>query len=93
MRLAILIAAASLLTGCPNKNVRPTVPAPAPAVISVPEARYVPIEPEFTRRCTWVRDGKLEDMPTVARGRKTCLEKYESQFDAIERKQGSLVKD
>lgn len=92
MRQTMLITAALLLSACGKDLTRPTLPAP-PAVISVPEKHYVPIEKEFTQRCPWIRDGKLSEMPTVARGRKTCLEKYESQFDAIERKQGSLVSD
>ncbi|MGO1069326.1 hypothetical protein [Lysobacter sp. CA199] len=92
MRHTMTIAAAMLLAACGKENTRPTPPAP-PAVISIPEKHYVPIEAEYTKRCAWVRDGKLEEMPTVSRGRKTCLEKYESQFDAIERKQGSLVGD
>lgn len=92
MRHILLIAAALLLCACGKEVTRPTLPAP-PAVISVPEKHYVPLEPWFTRRCSWVRDGKLEEMPTVSRGRKACLVQYEDQLDAIERKQGSLVSD
>jgi len=86
MRYVPILLALLMLTGCPG-TVRPT--PPPPAVLEVPVRTYVPIDRALTKRCAWERNGKLVDMPVVARGRKTCLEKYEAQFDAIERQQGS----
>jgi len=61
----------------------------APTVISVPQVRYVPIDDYLTVTCKWVRDGALEDMPEVARGRKRCLDFYEANLRQIQAKQGT----
>ncbi|MFP3648147.1 hypothetical protein, partial [Paraburkholderia sp. SIMBA_054] len=84
----------SLAAGCGSLSRKPTAPAaeaivsPAPAVISVPQVRYVPIDKELTSPCSWVRNGALEDMPEVARGRKRCLDIYEAHLREIAAKQG-----
>lgn len=93
MRTFTILAAMLALAAC-DRAVRPTPPPPeAPTVLKLRERTYVPIDKALTKRCPWVRDGELVDMPAVARGRKTCLEKYEAQFDAIERAQGSPAGD
>lgn len=61
---------------------------PAPAVVSVPVATYVPIDAALTQRCSWVRAGKPSAVFEVSNGRKRCLDQYEAQFDAIEQVEG-----
>lgn len=92
MRIAAMLFASVLLTGC-ARQVKPSVPAslpitPAPVVIGVPQTRYVPIDKELTATCSWVRNGALEDMPEVSRGRKLCLDFYEAHLREIAAKQG-----
>lgn len=85
----LLIAAVLVLAGCqsaPQKN-----NPPAPEVVEVPVATYVPIDGALTRRCQWARDGKPSAVFSVANGRKRCLLQYEAQFDAIEQVQGRPV--
>ena len=85
----LLIAAVLVLAGCqsaPQKN-----NPPAPVVMEVPVATFVPIDGALTRRCQWVKDGKPSAVFTVANGRKRCLLQYEAQFDAIEQVQGKPV--
>lgn len=85
----LLIAAMLVLAGCqsaPQKN-----NLPAPVVMEVPVAMFVPIDGELTRRCQWVKDGKPSAVFSVANGRKRCLLQYEAQFDAIEQVQGKPV--
>ncbi|HEL7748774.1 TPA: hypothetical protein UL761_000278 [Stenotrophomonas maltophilia] len=82
----IVIAIAMLLAACQAAPVKQNVPAPA--VIKVPVATYVPIDAALTRRCSWVRAGKPSAVFEVSNGRKRCLDQYEAQFDAIEQVQG-----
>jgi len=85
----LLIAAVLVLAGCqsaPQKN-----NLPAPVVMEVPVATFVPIDGALTRRCQWVKDGKPSAVFSVANGRKRCLLQYEAQFDAIEQVQGKPV--
>jgi len=85
----LLIAAVLVLAGCqsaPQKN-----NLPAPVVMEVPVATFVPIDGALTRRCQWVKDGKPSSVFSVANGRKRCLLQYEAQFDAIEQVQGKPV--
>ncbi|KAF1016194.1 MAG: hypothetical protein GAK31_01683 [Stenotrophomonas maltophilia] len=78
----LLIAAVLVLGACQSA---PTTPnPPAPAIIKVPVATYVPIDAALTKRCSWVRAGKPSAVFEVSNGRKRCLEQYEAQLDAIE---------
>lgn len=94
MRTILLAIVGTLLSGCSSHgapkatSVCPMTVSPAPAVISVPQVRYVPIDAYLTAPCSWVRNGALEDMPEVARGRKRCLEYYEANLREIGAKQG-----
>lgn len=83
---AIVFAFCMLLAACHAAPIKPTVPAPA--VIKVPVATYVPIDAALTKRCRWVRDGKPSEVFDVSNGRKRCLLQYEAQLDAVERVQG-----
>jgi len=95
MRALFLSALCMALASCAGRGavkapaVCPITGSPAPAVLSVPQARYVPIDAALTASCSWVRNGALEDMPEVARGRKRCLEFYEANLREIEAKQGA----
>lgn len=78
---AIVFALSMLLAACRAAPIKPN--APAPAVIKVPVATYVPIDAALTKRCRWVRDGKPSEVFDVSNGRKRCLLQYEAQLDAI----------
>jgi len=82
----LLTALVLALGGCQSSP--PKQNLPAPAVIKVPVATYVPIDAALTKRCSWVRDGNPSAVFDVSNGRKRCLERYEAQFDAIEQVQG-----
>ncbi len=82
----LLIAAVLALGAC--QLAPPKSNPPAPAVIKIPVAIYVPIDASLTKRCSWVREGKPSAVFDVSNGRKRCLERYEAQFDAIEQVQG-----
>jgi len=85
----LLIAAVLVLAGCqaaPQKR-----NPPAPAVVEVPVATFVPIDAALTSRCPWQKDDKPSAVFAVANGRKRCLLQYEAQFDAIEQVQGKPV--
>ncbi len=88
MRL-IVLAAAFCLASCQSSVPKPN--APAPAVIQVPVATYVPIDADLTKRCSWVRTDKPSAVFEVSNGRKRCLDQYEAQFDAIEQVQGKPI--
>lgn len=88
--MRILLTASVLALGaCQSSPPKPN--PPAPAVITVPVATYVPIDAALTKRCSWVRDGKPSAVFDVSNGRKRCLERYEAQFDVIEQVQGKPV--
>ncbi len=87
----LLIVSVLALSGCQSSLPKPN--PPAPALIKVPVATYVPIDAALTKRCSWVRDGKPSDVFDVSNGRKRCLERYEAQFDAIEQVQGKPAPD
>ncbi|MEA9738674.1 hypothetical protein VDF74_06670 [Xanthomonas campestris pv. raphani] len=95
--LFAIAAIAGLLAGCGRNGVtredpaRPVVVTPAPAVIAVPVRTYVQIEPRLTQRCPWVKNGTLEQVLDVSRGRKRCLEFYEANLDEISQVQGTPV--
>jgi len=88
MRMPI-VAAVVFLTGCGIAPVK-TNP-PAPDVLKVPVATYVPIDAALTKRCNWARAGKPSAVFEVSNGRKRCLDLYEAQFDAIEQVQAKPV--
>ncbi|WWW35598.1 hypothetical protein V8017_00160 [Stenotrophomonas rhizophila] len=90
MRL-IVIAAATLLAAC--QSAVPKQNPPAPAVVNVPVATYVPIDPALRKRCSWERDGKPSAVFEVSNGRKRCLLQYEAQLDGIDGTQGKPVPD
>lgn len=89
-RLTALLLSA-LVTACTRQATKPDAPADPPTVVEVPVPTYVPIDDELTARCDWVSEAPLEIMPSVARGRKKCLQQYEGQFDAIRKVQGGPV--
>ncbi len=91
MRVLQLILAALLMAGCAEKKVKEN--PPAPAVVEVPVATYVPIAPELRKRCKWQRDGKPSQVFAVSNGRKACLLQYEAQLDGIDQVQGKPVPD
>lgn len=82
----LLLSAALMLGGCQSAPSKPN--PPAPDVIEVPVATYVPIDAALTKRCSWIRAGKPSAVFEVSNGRKRCLDQYEAQFDAIEQVQG-----
>lgn len=83
---AIVIAAAALLAAC--QSPQPKQNPPPPAVLNVPVAIYVPIDPALRKRCSWERDGKPSAVFEVSNGRKRCLMQYEIQLDGIDQVQG-----
>ncbi|QHG87936.1 hypothetical protein ACCQ13_14695 [Xanthomonas sp. NCPPB 1638] len=94
----ILALSTALLAGCGNKlakvdPARPIMVTPAPAVVAVPVRVYVQIQPRLTQRCPWVRNGTLEQVLEVSRGRKRCLEFYEANLSEIEQVQGTPAGD
>lgn len=56
--------------------------------MKVPVPYYVPIVEELLARCPWRATAPLEELPSVARERKKCLQFYEANFDAIRSQQG-----
>lgn len=88
MRL-IVIAASALLTACQSAAPKPN--PPAPTVLQVPVATYVPIDPALRKRCTWEREGRPSAVFEVSNGRKRCLMQYEIQLDGIDQVQGKPV--
>ncbi len=90
MRLFV-IAAASLLAACQSAAHKQN--PPAPAVVKVPVATYVPIDAALRKRCSWEREGKPSAVFEVSNGRKRCLLQYEAQLDGIDGTQGKPVPD
>lgn len=90
-----IVLGVALLTACGKSNpvrldpARPVVISPAPAIVSMPVRTYVQIEPRLTQRCAWVKNGALEQVLEVSRGRKRCLEFYEANLDEIGQVQGT----
>ena len=82
----LMITAVLVLAGCQSAPQKGN--PPAPVLVEVPVATFVPIDSALTRRCQWQKDGKPSAVFTVANGRKRCLLQYEAQFDAIEQVQG-----
>ncbi|WP_349984465.1 hypothetical protein ABRP17_016555 [Stenotrophomonas sp. WHRI 8082] len=85
----VIIALLGSLAACASKELKPN--QPASAVVRVPVATYVPIAPELTKRCSWVRDGNPSAVFSVSNGRKRCLLQYEAQLDGVEQVQGKPV--
>ncbi|MBH1836392.1 hypothetical protein I5T88_10965 [Stenotrophomonas maltophilia] len=86
---AIVFAIVMLLAACQAAPIKPNLPAPT--VVKVPVATYVPIDAALTKRCSWARAGKPSAVFDVSNGRKRCLDQYEAQFDAIDQVQGKPV--
>lgn len=85
----IVVATAALLAAC---QAAPTKPNPPPAaVITMPVATYVPIDPRLRKRCKWVKDAPPSAVFDVSNGRKRCLVQYEAQLEAIDQVQGKPV--
>jgi hypothetical protein len=90
MRTTLIAAvAAALLSACGSAPMKR--PPPAPALVEVVVKVFVPIDPELTRPCVWRPSAPLEEIPSVARERKKCLQFYEANLDAIRRVQGGPV--
>lgn len=93
MLRVLAIATTLLLYACGHTPERTPNP-PAPEVIKVPVRVYVPIPPQMTQRCTWVREGtRPSEVFTVAEGRKRCLLRYEAQLSTIEAVEGKPADD
>lgn len=93
MRLFIIATACLLLAACSTWKQKPAPydPLPTPGVVEVPVPTYVKIDPALTKRCPWIRSAPLEEIPSVARGRKKCLDIYEANLKAIELVEGQPV--
>lgn len=90
MRMPFFAAlAAILLSACGTTPTK--APPPAPELVEVVRKVYVPIDPELTRPCVWRPSAPLEEIPSVARERKKCLQFYEANLEAIRRIQGGPV--
>lgn len=87
MRALLFWILSPLLAGC-GRDVKPAMPGDPPVVVEVPVEVFVPIDAELTAKCQWRATAPLEEMPSVARERKGCLQQYEIQLDAISRVQG-----
>lgn len=87
--LVVLIA--GIVTACTRGATKPDRPSDPPTVVEVPVEVYVPIERSLLERCKWLDNAPLEQMPSVARGRKGCLQFYEANIDAIGKVQGKPV--
>lgn len=89
MRLFMIVVAALLLAACGRNRpeMRPD-PPPAPVIVEVPVAHYVPVPDDLLARCSWRKTAPLEVMPAVARERKRCLELYEADREAIRKIRG-----
>ncbi len=85
----IMVATAALLAAC---QAAPTKPNPPPAaVITLPVATYVPIDPQLRKRCKWMKEAAPSAVFEVSNGRKRCLLQYEAQLDGIDQVQGKPV--
>lgn len=93
MRTLLLCLTLLALAACQTRNALPYQPKATPKVVPVYIPTYVEIDKELTKRCAWVRSAPLEKIPSVARGRKACLEFYESNLGAIELIEGQPVPD
>ena len=89
MRGYLMCGALALLVACGREGVKSN--PPAPKVIEMPVRVYVPIDPKMTKRCDWPKNGKPSQAMDVGNKRKTCLTRYEAQFDTIESVQGKPV--
>jgi len=85
----LLISVALTLGAC--QSVPPKPNPPAPDIIEVSVATYVPIDAAMTKRCSWVRADRPSAVFEVSNGRKRCLDQYEAQFDSINQVQGKPV--
>lgn len=89
MRIIAIATAAAGLAACAAQP--PKANLPAPTVVEVPVATYVPIDPALTKRCSWTREGKPSQVFAVSNGRRRCLLQYEAQLDGVEQVQGRPV--
>lgn len=85
----LMIAAVLALAACGTSPAKKN--PPAPDVIKVPVATYVPIAPELRKRCKWVHEAKPSAVFDVSNGRKRCLLQYEAQLEGIDATQGKPV--
>jgi len=90
MRL-LLIAFVLALSACARPAVKSN--PPAPVLLRVPVATYVPIDAALIKRCAWVRDASPSAVFEVSNGRKRCLLQYEAQLDAVGAVQGKPAPD
>lgn len=87
MRYVPVLAALLALVGCASMP-QPLATGGPPELIRVPVPTYVPIPSEMTQRCRWVDTAPPSEVFSVSAGRKTCLQRYEKQLQAVERVQG-----
>jgi hypothetical protein len=81
-----LLIATLLMGACNNAR----QPAP-PRVIEKPVKVYVEIDATLTARCDWRKDALPSESIEIAKERRSCLERYERQFDAIENVEGQAA--
>ena len=87
----IVVATAALLAACQAAPTKPN--PPAAAVITMPVATYVPIDPQLRKRCKWVKEAAPSAVFEVSNGRKRCLLQNEAQLDGIDQVQGKPAAD
>ncbi|AWN08539.1 Rz-like spanin [Xanthomonas phage XcP1] len=97
-KIAIIcvLLASSITVGCAGKNAKgdskqSVVVGAAPEVQIVEIPVYVRIDEAFTEMCKWVDAAPLSEAPSVARGRKKCLQFYEENLKAIRAISGTKV--
>lgn len=88
-RQVVAVVLSVAITACTRQAVKPN--APPPAIVEVPVPTYVPVDDGLLERCQWRKTAPLEQMPSVARERKACLETYETNLDAIKTIRGRPV--
>lgn len=87
LALAMVVLIAVGLVGCQKEEaVRPD---PPPQIIEMPVEVYVEIDKKYLQRCNWIAEAAIEDIFSVARGRKKCLEIYEANLDTIDKIEGT----
>ena len=91
-----VLIVSSVIVGCGNKNAKKdanqsVVVETAPVVQIVEVPVYVKIDEAFTEMCKWIDAAPLSEVPSVARGRKKCLQFYEENLKAIRAISGTKV--
>lgn len=91
MNKVVALSVALFLIACSAKEKKVQPPPPLPEIIEVPVPYYVKVPEELTAFCKWVESDLPSKVFLVSEGRKACLQKYENQFRAIRKIQGTPV--